>query len=214
MRTPALLKTRRLAAPAAVAVLVATATVAGVAYAASGHSHPAKSPVPAAGNRASDATAHAARTALQRLVANGTIDQAQADAIERQVVAGSVDPAALVAAGRVNQTQMLAVAHALDQVKRSMAGSSGDRRAGHKVGAPGSGAHAPAAIVRAVHTALQRLVANGTIDQAQAATIEHLVATGSVDPGTLVANGTVTQAQMGAVQHALVQVKLAAAPGS
>ena len=209
MRIPAPIRTHRLAAHAAIAVLVATATATGVAFAASGGT---KAPALRAGARAPDSIARAAHAALQQLVANGTIDQVQADAIERQVVAGSIDPAALVASGTVNRTQMRAVAHTLRQVKLSMAGSSVNPPEGNKVPSPQDGARASAATVRAARTALQRLVADGTIDQAQAGTIEHQVAAGLIDSRVLVANGTVTQAQMRAVQHALAQVKRSLAP--
>jgi hypothetical protein len=209
MRIPAPLRTRRPAALAVTAVMLATATAVGVAF-ASGGTHPHKAHAPGASSRAPDATTRAAHTALQRLVANGTISQSQAAAIQRQVAAGSIDPAALIAAGTVNATQMHAIAHALTQVKESFAGSSSDHPAGNKAGAPADGGRAPAVIVHAARAALQQLVANGTIDRAQAATILHLVTTGSIDTHALVANGTVNQAQMRAVQHALVQVKLAA----
>jgi hypothetical protein len=216
MRNPATLSPRRLAAVAATAVLVATATVAGVAFAASGGDHPAstKAPTASAAARAPDAVVRAARTALQRLVADGTINQTQADAIERHVVAGFVDPAALIADGTVTRTQMLAVAHTLDLVKESMAHSSAGHPAGRKVAAPHSGARAPAAIVHAARTALQRLVANGTINQAQADAIERHVTAGFIDPAALIANGTVTHTQMLAVAHALTQVKRSAASHS
>jgi hypothetical protein len=211
MRIPAPLRTRRPAALAVIAVLVASITAVGVAF-ASGGDHPAGHKAHASGDRAAPAAiTRAAHTALERLVANGTLNQAQATAIQRQVVAGNVDPTALVAAGTVNQTQMHAVANALGQVKRSFVGASGNHPAGKTVAAPDNGARAPAVIVRRVRTALQGVVASGTIDQAQAATILHLVTTGFVDTRALVANGTVNQAQMRAVQHALVQVKLSAA---
>ena len=210
MRTPAPFSPRRPVALAAIAVLLVTGAAAGVAF-ASGGGHPAghKSHVHNAGSRAPDAIDRAARTALDRLVANGTIDQAQANAIERQVAAGSIDPAALIAAGTVNAAQMQAVANSLAQVKRSFAGAGGNHPHGQKVAAPGGGDQAPAVIVRAAHTALQRLVASGTIDQAQARTIEHDIATGSMDTHALVANGTLNPAQMRAVQHALADLKSA-----
>jgi hypothetical protein len=127
MRILASLTPRRLAGHATIAVLVGTATAAGVAFAGSSGGRPVAdrgSTPSASAASAPDSIASAARTALDRLVANGTIDQAQADTIERQVEAGSVDPSALIA-GTVNQEQMQAVADALDQVKRSAASSLG-----------------------------------------------------------------------------------------
>jgi hypothetical protein len=210
MRIPASFSPRRPAALAAVVVLVATGTAAGVAF-ASGGGHDHKTHAHNAGTRAPDAIDRAARTALERLVSNGTIDQAQANAIERHVAAGFIDPAALIAAGTVSATQMQAIANSLDQVKRSFAGASGNHPHGQKVAAPGSGDHAPAVIVRAARTALQRLVANGSITQAQARAIVHDIASGSMDTHALVANGTLSQSQMRAVQHALADLKRAVA---
>ena len=206
MRIPAPFSPRRPVAVAVITVLVATGAAAGVAF-ASGGGH--KTHVHNAGSRAPDAIDRAARTALDKLVANGTIDQAQANAIERHVAAGFIDPAALIAAGTVSATQMQAVASSLDQVKRSFAGATGNHPHGQKVAAPGSGDRAPAVIVRAAHTRLQRLVASGTIDPAQARAIEHDIATGSMDTHALVANGTLSPAQMRAVQHALADLKSA-----
>ena len=208
MRIPASLSTRRLAVPATIAVLVLSAAAVGVAF-ASGGGH--KAHAHSTGTRAPDAITRAAHTALEQLVANGTINQSQADAIQRQVIAGSVDPAGLIAAGTLSATQMHAVAQALSQVKRSFAGPSGSHPAGKNVGAPADSGRAPAVIVHGVRNALQGLVANGTISRAQAATIVRLITTGTADTRTLVANGTLNPAQMRAVQHALVQVKLAAA---
>jgi hypothetical protein len=124
MRILASLTPRRVAAHATIAVLVGTATAAGVAFAGSNGGRPVagKGSAPSASAAlAPDQIASAARTALDRLVANGTIDQAQADTIEQQVEAGSVDPRALIDARTVNQAQMQAVADALNQAKRSTA---------------------------------------------------------------------------------------------
>ena len=68
---------------------------------------------------ASDPIAVAARVALDRLIADGTIDRSQAATIEQQVEGGSVDPTALVNAQVVDQAQMQAIAEALDHVKRA-----------------------------------------------------------------------------------------------
>lgn len=124
MRILASLTPRRVAAHATIAVLVGTAAAAGVAFAGSGGGSPSagSGSAPTAGAAsAPNPVASAARTALEGLVANGTIDQAQADTIEQQVEAGSIDPQALINAGTVNQGQMQAVADALDQVKAAAA---------------------------------------------------------------------------------------------
>ena len=56
---------------------------------------------------------------LDSLVANGTINQQQADAIQAQANAGSIDPKQLVQDGVVSDAQMRAVAAQIDQLKRS-----------------------------------------------------------------------------------------------
>jgi hypothetical protein len=61
------------------------------------------------------------RSALHDLVANGAISQSQADTVLTQVEAGSVDPAALVQGGVVDQSQMQAIMAKLAAVKRSLA---------------------------------------------------------------------------------------------
>jgi hypothetical protein len=59
-----------------------------------------------------------ARTRLERLVADGTIDQAEVEAVMRSVIAGSVDPEALVRAGDVSSPHMPAMYDVLLEVKR------------------------------------------------------------------------------------------------
>jgi hypothetical protein len=72
--------------------------------------------------RAADARLQAAaKAALDGLVTNGTINQHQADVIEAQVIAGSVDPQQLVSSGVISASQMSAVNNALIQVKQSFA---------------------------------------------------------------------------------------------
>jgi hypothetical protein len=63
-----------------------------------------------------------ARTGLGRLVAEGTIKQAEADAVMRSVIAGSVNPEALVSAGDVSAAHMPAINDVLRQVKTANAG--------------------------------------------------------------------------------------------
>jgi hypothetical protein len=72
---------------------------------------------------AADTRLHAAvQAALEGLVREGTINQHQAEVIDAQVNAGSVDPGELVARGVLSEAQMQAVANALVAVKRSFAG--------------------------------------------------------------------------------------------
>jgi hypothetical protein len=56
---------------------------------------------------------------LTSLVANGTINQQQADAIQAQANAGSIDPKQLVQNGVLSDAQMRAVAAQIDQLKQS-----------------------------------------------------------------------------------------------
>ena len=120
MKILAAVTPRRLAVHGAIALAVGSATAAGVAF-ASGNNSPgsATSTPPAAISPSPDPVAAAARVVLNRLVARGTINQAQADTIEQDVVGGSVDPRALINDGVVTETQMQAVADTLDQVKRA-----------------------------------------------------------------------------------------------
>jgi hypothetical protein len=60
-----------------------------------------------------------ARAALKRLVANGAIEQAEAEAVEREVIAGSVDAGALVRDGKVASAHMPAIIEAITEVKRA-----------------------------------------------------------------------------------------------
>jgi hypothetical protein len=60
--------------------------------------------------------------AVQSRVTDGTISQAQADTIEDQIRAGSVDSQQLIDAGVVTAAQMQAVGDSLKAVKQSIAG--------------------------------------------------------------------------------------------
>lgn len=66
-----------------------------------------------------------ARAALERLVADGAIEQAEADVVMRGVIAGAVDPDALVRAGEVSSAHMPAINDALREVKRANAPAGG-----------------------------------------------------------------------------------------
>jgi hypothetical protein len=72
-----------------------------------------------------DTTQNAYMAALEALVTRGVISQAQADAVQRQVLAGSVYPEALVADGTLSNEQMRQVAHSLAAVKFAAAGNKG-----------------------------------------------------------------------------------------
>jgi hypothetical protein len=72
-----------------------------------------------------DITQNAYTAALAELVTRGVIDQAQADTVQRQVLAGSVYPEALVADGTLSTDQMRQVVDSLAAVKRASAGDRG-----------------------------------------------------------------------------------------
>jgi Asp-tRNA(Asn)/Glu-tRNA(Gln) amidotransferase B subunit len=175
-----------------------------------------------ADTQAADSRVQAAATAaLQGLVNDGTISQHQADVIDAQIDAGTVDDQQLVASGVITASQMSAVDNALIQVKRSFAGSPESGGNGN-IASPGgktqsSSADNQAAGARlqaAARAALQGLVTAGTINQHQADVIESAVESGSVDPNQLVSSGVLTASQMQAVNSALVQVKQSFAAGS
>ena len=114
---------RRLLLPLTILVAAAAASATAVAF---GGAAPGKPVPPVTGTvttgGAPDGIAAAAHRALEALVAQQTIDQSQADAIQRQVDAGSVDPRTLVDGGVVTDAQMHAVATSLDAVKRAAGG--------------------------------------------------------------------------------------------
>jgi hypothetical protein len=86
---------------------------------------------PDAGKTAADAAAmnavkEAADAAVQALVADGTINQHQADVLRQQIDAGSVDEEALVSSGTLTAAQMETVRAKLVAVKESFAGQIGE----------------------------------------------------------------------------------------
>jgi hypothetical protein len=117
-------------------IAVATAALAGTgaAMAADGGAAPptskaadggAEAAKPAPGTReraplaANEPIVTQARAALDGLVADGAIEQAEADVVLRGVIAGSVEPDALVRAGEVASAHMPAINDALRAVKRA-----------------------------------------------------------------------------------------------
>jgi hypothetical protein len=123
-------------------IAVATAALAGggAAMAADGGAAPPTNKAPADGTESAMKAAVAgdraplgpdepvvtqARAALEGLVADGTIEQAEADVVLRDVIAGSVEPDALVRAGKVSSAHVPAIMDALMEVKRANAPAGG-----------------------------------------------------------------------------------------
>ncbi len=114
----AMVRSRRLLASIAVVAAAGVAGAAGVGLAQDGASKPAPStsvattaPVPGILTEIHDG--------LARLVAQGTIDQGQADAVQRQADGGTIDPKTLVASGVVSDQQMRTIADVIDQIKQA-----------------------------------------------------------------------------------------------
>ena len=112
---------RQTLATTTIAITAAVGSVAGVSLAqGNGGTSPtttvATQPAPDAQRGGILAGVH---QILASLVANGTINQQQADAIQAQANAGSIDPKHLVQDGVVSDAQMRAVAAQIDQLKRS-----------------------------------------------------------------------------------------------
>ncbi|HYZ30609.1 MAG TPA: hypothetical protein VE570_16215 [Thermoleophilaceae bacterium] len=71
-----------------------------------------------------------ARAGLGRLVADGTIEQSEADVVMQGVIGGRVEPDALVRAGKVSSAHVPAINDVLREVKRANAGSGSDQGPG------------------------------------------------------------------------------------
>ena len=112
---------RQTLATTTIAITAAVGSVAGVSLAqGNGGTSPtttvATQPAPDAQRGGILAGVH---QILASLVANGTINQQQADAIQTQANAGSIDPKQLVQNGVVSDAQMRSVAARIDQLKES-----------------------------------------------------------------------------------------------
>ena len=114
---------RRTLATAAIAVAVSIGSVAGVSL-AQGNDPAQPVSTPSAATAGAAGILAGVHRVLAGLVADGTIDQEQADAVQSQADAGSIDPKQLVQAGTVTDLQMRAVAAKIDQLKFDN-GSSG-----------------------------------------------------------------------------------------
>jgi hypothetical protein len=107
---------RRVLANIAIAVAVGVGSSAGVSLAQGNGKGDGTTTVAA---RPSNGILAGVHGALENLVAQGTISQSQADAVQAQADAGSIDPKQLVDNGVVSDAQMRAVANSIDAVKRA-----------------------------------------------------------------------------------------------
>jgi len=213
---------RLLALTAASAALI---VVSGGSVALAGDGPPAPTAPAAAATSAPGATAAPAAAdgnpfdaAVQALVDDGTIDVHQADVLRRHIAEGSIDPQALVDGGVLTAAQMQVVETRLTAVKQSLAGPATDRASAPSgtTKTPEGDANRTAATAAhaAFDAAVQALVADGTIDQAQADVLLERIDAGSIDEQQLIDDGTLTAAQMEAVRAQLSAVKQSFASGS
>jgi hypothetical protein len=107
---------RRTLATAAIAIAASIASVTGVSLAQGNDPAPAVS-TPSTAPAGPGGILAGVQLVLAGLVADGTIDQRQADAVQSQANAGSIDPKQLVQSGAVTDTQMHAIAAKIDQLK-------------------------------------------------------------------------------------------------
>lgn len=109
---------RRALATLAAVVAGVTGGVAGVSLAAG---NTAPQPAPATAPAGPGGILAGVHRFLSDLVASGTIDRQQADAVQTEANAGSIDPKSLVPAV-MTDAQMRAVAAGIDQLKRDYGG--------------------------------------------------------------------------------------------
>ena len=223
MLSSPIVRGRRLAAHGLIALVVAAGAGAGVALASGSGGAPTDTGTTKSAPPPANAVPQQFIDAVQALVANGTIDQSQANTIEAQIRTGSMDSEQFVQSGLVTQAQMDAINASLRAVKESLAQAAGNPAGGDKSPGDGNqqgdgkasatakspGGDVPGAFIDAV----QALVANGTINQSQANAIEAQIRTGSMDSEQFVQSGLVTQAQMDAINASLRAVKESMAGG-
>lgn len=151
--------TGALAAFAAVGAIAGTAAVAAqsrantpghAAAASSGAAKTPTPPVPGKTHTSQPGSSQPFVTAVQRLVDAGTITTTEARAVDREILAGSVDPQTLTSSG-FTPTQLQAVEQTLDNAKRALApGVTGVSKPPKEpppagTGAPGGGKQPPPA---------------------------------------------------------------------
>jgi hypothetical protein len=209
----------------ALAALAAVGAIAGAAALAAnppdkthGHAAVAKgeatkaptSPVPGKTHTSQPGSNQPFLTAVKRLVDDGTISTTEGQALGRAILAGRIDTQTLVSSG-FTHTQLQAVEQTLANTKRALANAS--TRTAPDASAPASAvpdkrrtpkqdANNPFVI------AVQRLVHDGTISEAEGQAVDREILAGSLDPQTLTSSGF-TQSQLRAVEQTLYNTKRA-----
>jgi hypothetical protein len=107
---------RRSLVTIAVALAAGTASAAGVGYAQGNGASGGTSTVSSGAPGGILAGVH---SALENLVSQGMISQQQADAVQQEADAGSIDPKTLVQSGVISDAQMRVVASGIDQLKQA-----------------------------------------------------------------------------------------------
>jgi polyhydroxyalkanoate synthesis regulator phasin len=207
-------RVRRLLVLAAAAVALVAVSGGSVVLAGNNGTKPSSSDVAATTAPVAATTAPAAGqsnpfdAAVQALVEDGTINQAQAGALRRQIEAGTIDPLELVATGVLTAAQMQAVETRLGAVKQSLGAAAGG------TSSSASSSTSKTALKEAADAAVQALVEDGTINQHQADVLRQQIDAGYMDEQELVDGGVLTAAQMQAVLNRLLAVKESFASGA
>ena len=205
---------RRLLVLAAAAVALVAVSGGSVVLAGNNGTKPNSSDVAATTAHVAATTAPAAGqsnpfdAAVQALVEDGTINQAQAVALRQQIDAGTIDPLELVDTGVLTAAQMQAVETRLGAVKQSLGAAAGGTSPSP------SSSTSKTALKEAADAAVQALVEDRTINQHQADVLRQQIDAGYMDEQKLVDGGVLTAAQMQAVLNRLLAVKESFASGA
>ena len=207
-------RVRRLLVLAAAAVALVAVSGGSVVLAGKNGTKPNSSDVAATTAPVAATTAPAAGqsnpfdAAVQALVEDGTINQAQAVALRQQIDAGTIDPLELVDTGVLTAAQMQAVETRLGAVKQSLGAAAGG------TSPAASSSTSKTAVKEAADAAVQALVEDRTINQHQADVLRQQIDAGYMDEQKLVDGGVLTAAQMQAVLNRLLAVKESFASGA
>jgi hypothetical protein len=205
-------RVRRLLVLAAAAVALVAVSGGSVVLAGNNGTKPSSSNLAATTAPATATTAPATGqsnpfdAAVQALVEDGTINQAQADVLRQQIDAGTIEP--LVESGVLTAAQLQAVETRLGAVKQSLGAAA---RGASPSASTSTSNTAPK---EAADAAVEALVEAGTINQHQAVVLRQQIDAGYMDEQQLVDGGVLTAAQMQAVRIRLIAVKESFASGA